>query len=122
MVSTQDAEHRTVGLFLGEKARVIFVVVFVPVDDDMLRRRDQAVLNASETAQRLLVGSRVEESDVLGVPRFELGQEDGVGVALHVIEILAVAGEAAEENPLVLLVPVVYREHDVALVDPPRIG
>lgn len=119
---SQDAEHRAVGLFFGEQAGVVFVVVLVPVDDDVFGGRNQTVLDAAEAAQRLLIGSRVEKSDVLRVARFELGQEDGVGVALHVIEILAVAGEAAEENPLVLLVPVVYREHDVALVDPPRIG
>ena len=34
---SQDAEHRTVGLFFGEQAGVVFVVVLVPVDDDVFR-------------------------------------------------------------------------------------
>ena len=33
------------------------------------------MLDAAETAQRLLVGTRVEEPDVLRVAGFELGQE-----------------------------------------------
>jgi len=67
-------------LLLGEEPRIIFVVALVAVDDDVLGCRDQAVLDAAETAQRLLVGTRVEEPDVLCVTRFELGQEYGVGV------------------------------------------
>ena len=73
-------QHRAVGLLLGEEPRIIFVVALVAVDDDVLGCRDQAVLDAAETAQRLLVGTRVEEPDVLCVTRFELGQEYGVGV------------------------------------------
>lgn len=34
---SQDAEHRAVGLFFGEQAGVVFVVVLVPVDDDVFR-------------------------------------------------------------------------------------
>ena len=79
---SQDAEHRAVGLFFGEQAGVVFVVVLVPVDDDVLRCGDQAVLDAAEAAERLLVGSRVEKSDVLRVARFELGQYDGFGFRL----------------------------------------
>ena len=60
----EDAQHRAVGLLLGEQARVIFVVRLVAVDDHVLRRGNQAVLDAAESAQRLLVGSRVEESDI----------------------------------------------------------
>ena len=119
---SQDAEHRAVGLFFGEQAGVVFVVVLVPVDDDVFGGRNQTVLDAAEAAQRLLIGSRVEKSDVLRVARFELGQEDGVGVRLGVVEILAVAGQSSEQYALVLLVPVVDRQHDVALVDAPRIG
>ena len=88
----------------------------------MLRGGDQAVLDAAEAAERLLVGTRVEESDVLRVALLELGQEDGVGVALRVVEVLAVARQSAEQHALVLLVPVVDGQHDVALVDTPRVG
>ena len=119
---SEYAEHRAVGLLLGEEPRVVFVVGLVAVDDDVLRGGDQAVLDASEPAERLLVGSRVEESDVLRVPGFEFREEDGVRVALRVVEVLAVAGQSAQQHALVLLVPVVDGEHDVALVDAPGVG
>ena len=64
----------------------------------------------------------MEKSDVLRVARFELGQEDGVGVRLGVVEILAVAGQSSEQHALILLVPVVHRQHDVTLVDAPCVG
>ena len=44
-------QHRAVGLLLGEEPRIVFVVALVAVDDDVLRCRDQAVLDAAETAQ-----------------------------------------------------------------------
>ena len=66
------AQHRAVGLLLGEQARVILVVRLVAVDDHVLGCGDQAVLDAAEAAERLLVGSRVEKSDVLRVARFSL--------------------------------------------------
>ena len=80
------------------------------------------MLDAAEAADRLLIGSRMEEADILRIPRFELGQEDRVDVRFRVVEIFAVAGQAAQQHTLVLLVPVVDRQHDVALVDAPRIG
>ena len=80
------------------------------------------MLDAAETAQRLLVGTRVEEPDVLCVTRFELGQEYGVGVRFGIVEILAVAGQPPEQHALVFAVPVVHRQHDVTLVDAPRVG
>ena len=51
-------------MLLGEEPRIIFVVALVAVDDDVLGCRDQAVLDAAETAQRLLVGTPVEDPDV----------------------------------------------------------
>ena len=119
---SQDAEHRAVGLFFGEQAGVVFVVVLVPVDDDVFGGRNQTVLDAAEAADRLLIGSRMEEADILRIPRFELGQEDRVDVRFRVVEIFAVAGQAAQQHTLVFFVPVVDRQHDVALVDAPRIG
>ena len=119
---SQDAEHRAVGLFFGEQAGVVFVVVLVPVDDDVFGGRNQTVLDAAEAAVRLLIGSRMEEADILRIPRFELGQEDRVDVRFRVVEIFAVAGQAAQQHTLVFFVPVVDRQHDVALVDAPRIG
>ena len=44
-------QHRAVGLLLGEEPRIVFVVALVAVDDDVLGCRDQAVLDAAETAQ-----------------------------------------------------------------------
>ena len=93
---SQDAEHRAVGLFFGEQTGVVFVVVFVPVDDDVFGGRNQTVLDAAEAADRLLIGSRMEEADILRIPRFELGQEDRVDVRFRVVEIFAVAGQAAQ--------------------------
>lgn len=118
----QNAKHRTVRLLFGKKTCIVFVVALVAVDDDVLRCRNQTVLNAAETAQRLLVGSRVEEPDILCVALLQLRQEDGVGVRFGVVEILAIAGQSAQQHALVLLVPVVDRQHDVALVDAPRVG
>ena len=54
------SQHRAVGLLLGEQARVILVVRLVAVDDHVLGCGDQAVLDAAEAADRLLIGSRVE--------------------------------------------------------------
>ena len=44
-------QHRAVGLLLGEEPRIVLVIALVAVDDDVLRCRDQAVLDAAETAQ-----------------------------------------------------------------------
>ena len=41
-----------VALLLGEQAGVILVVAFLAVDDDVLRRRDQAMLDAAVAAQQ----------------------------------------------------------------------
>ena len=64
----------------------------------------------------------MEESDVLRFTRRQLGQEDGIGVRLAAVIILAVAGQPSQEHTLILLVPVVYGKHDVTLLDSPRIG
>ena len=92
------------------------------------------MLNAAVAAHRLLIGPRVEQADVLRIlievvvallrgqtgPYF--GEEDCIEGGLRVVEVLTVAGEAAEEHTLVLLVPVVDGEDDKLLVDSPRIG
>lgn len=64
----------------------------------------------------------MEEADILRVALLELGQEDGVRVHLGVVEILRVARQTTQEDTLILLVPVVDREHDEALVDTPGVG
>ena len=51
MLISEDTEHRSVGLLLGEETGVVLVVVLVPVYDDMLGSGDQAVLNATESSQ-----------------------------------------------------------------------
>ena len=61
----QNTHHRTVTLLFGKKAGVIFIVVLIPVYNDMLGRRDQAVLNAAVTSKRLLISARMEESYIL---------------------------------------------------------
>lgn len=69
---SQNFEHRFVALFLGEEFGDVFAV-FVLIDNDMLRGRDEAVLDAAIATEALLVGSSVEESDVKGVVLLELG-------------------------------------------------
>ena len=46
------------------------------------------MLDTAEAAERFLVSTRVEETDILRVALFELGQEDGVGMAFGILEIL----------------------------------
>ncbi len=80
------------------------------------------MLDAAEAAERLLIGSRMEQADVLRIALFQFGQENGVRVALRIVEIFAVAGQSAEEDPLIFLIPIVDGQHDVALVDAPCVG
>lgn len=93
-------------LLFSEQSGIIFVIVLVSVENYMLRGRNQAVLYAPEPAERLLISPRMEKSYILRiVPQF--GQEHRILMCLGVVVILAVAGEAAQENPLILSVPVV---------------
>ena len=82
------------------------------------------MLDAAVAGDGLLVGSGVEESYVQGfrVVRSDLREEDGVGVLLGVVVVLAVAGETSEEDSLVGLVPFVYRQKDELLLDAPDVG
>lgn len=117
----EDAHHRAVALLLGEETGVVFVVTLVAVNDNVFRGGDQTVLNAAEAAQRLLVGARMEETDVLRLTGRQFRQEDRIGVGLAAVIVLAVAREAAEEHPLVLLVPVVDSQQRVTLIDTPDV-
>lgn len=64
---------------------------------------------------------RVEETDVLGfIDQF--GQEDRIRVGFAVVEIFAVAGEPPEEYALVLQIPMVDGQQDVALFNAPYVG
>ena len=79
------------------------------------------MLDTSVAAQRFLVGARVEEADVLGfIDQF--GQEDRIRVGFAVVEIFAVAGEPPEEYALVLQIPMVDGQQDVALFNAPYVG
>ena len=80
------------------------------------------MLNAAETTQRLLVSSRVEETDILRFVLREFGEEDRIGMRLTIVVVLTVAGQTAQVNTLVLLVPIVDGKHNVALLDTPGIG
>ena len=108
-------------LLFGEKFSDI-VAILVFVDNDVLGRRDEAVLDAAIAAKAFLVGSGMEKTDVERVVLLEFGEEDGVGVGIGIVVVLTVAGQAAKEHTLVLAVPVVDGEHDEALVDAPGIG
>ena len=65
--------------------------------------------------------ARVEEAYIQGLILLQLGQEDRIGVRLATIKVLAIAGEATEEHTLILLIPIVDWEHNVALVDTPSV-
>ena len=54
----------------------------------MLRCGDEAVLDAAVAADALLVGTRVEESDVERFVLLQLRQEDGVGMGVGVVVVL----------------------------------
>ena len=85
----QNPHHRPVALLLGEQPGVVLVVALVAIDDDVLRRRDQAMRNAAVTADGLLIGSRMEKADILrSSPQFR--QKDRVRVRLPVVIVLAV--------------------------------
>ena len=116
-------EHRLVGLLLAEELGGV-VPVRGLVDDDVLGGGLEAVLDAAVAGDGLLVGSGVEEADVQGlrVVRGDLREEDGVGVLLGVVVVLAVAGEASEEDSLVGLVPLVDGQEDELLLDAPDVG
>ena len=64
----------------------------------------------------------MEEADILRLVLGELRKEDSVGVRLAIVVVLAVAGQTAQVNTLVLLVPIVDGKHNVALLDTPRVG
>ncbi len=80
------------------------------------------MLDAAEAAEAVLVGAGVEEGDVLLAVGAVARQVDGVHVLLAVVVVVAVAGHAAQEDAFVILVPVVHREHEEALVDGPGVG
>ena len=64
----------------------------------------------------------MEKADVQVFPAAaDGGQEDGVGVIVGVIKVLAVAGETAQEHPLVFVVPLVHGQQDKALIQAPGI-
>ena len=117
----QNLEHRFVALFLCKQFGNVFAVL-VLVDDDVLWRRDEAVLDATIAPETLLIGTGVEETDIERVVFLQLGQEDGVGVRVGIVLVFAVAGQSAKEDTLVFAVPMVDGEHDKTLVDTPGVG
>ena len=118
----EDTKHRTITLLLGKESGVILAGLLVDVDEDVLGCGGQTVLNTAKAAHRLLISTRVEEADIEGLLVVELGQEDGIGVGLAAVEVLAIAGEATEEDTLILLVPMVDGQQRIALVDTPDVG
>ena len=79
------------------------------------------MLDSPETTQRFLIGSGVEEPDVLGFFG-KFGQEDGVGVRFPAVIVFAVTGQSSQENPMVFVIPMVDRQQNVTLIDPPSVG
>ena len=116
---SQNLQHGLVCLLLAEELGGI-VPVLVLVYDNMLRGRLQTVLDAAVAGDGLLVGARMEETNIQRVAAvFHYRQEDRVGVRVRIVIVLAVTREPAEEHPLVLVVPFVYREKNEALFDTP---
>ncbi len=91
-INSPKSASSTGALLFGEQPGIILVVTFVAVDDDVLRRRDQAMLNAAVAADGFLIGPRVEKTDILrSSPQFR--QKDRIRVRLPVVIVLAVAGQ-----------------------------
>ena len=98
------------------------VAVFVFVDDDVLGGGDKAVLYSAISAETLLIGSGVEETNIERLVFLQFGQEYCVGARVCVIVVFAVAGKAAEEDTLVFTIPMVNGQHYETLVDAPCVG
>ena len=66
------------------------------------------MLDAAVAGDGFLVCAGMEETYIEVLPSAaDCGKEDGVGVIVCIIEILAIAGEAAKEYALILIVPLV---------------
>ena len=63
LLVSKNLQHALVALFLAEDIRKIFAG-FVALNDDVLRRRNQAVLDSAVAAQTFLVSTRMEEPDI----------------------------------------------------------
>lgn len=81
-------------LLFGEKFSDI-VAILVFVNNDVLGRRDEAVLDTAIAAKAFLVGSGMEETDVERVVLLEFWEEDGVGMRVGIVVVLTVASQAA---------------------------
>ena len=51
----------------------------------------------------------------------DIRKEDGIGVSLGIVIILAVASKTAEEHPVVFIIPLVDRQEDEPLVKTPSV-
>ena len=69
-----------------------------------------------------MVGAGVEKTDVQRFFLVEFGKEDGVGMLLGIVVVVGIAGEAAQQDALVVGFPSVDGHHDEALVDGPGVG
>lgn len=51
----------------------------------------------------------------------DIRKEDGIGMSLRIVIILAVTGKTAEEHPVVFIIPLVYRQEYEPLVKSPSV-
>ena len=117
----QRLKHGFRGLFLCEDGGGE-VAVLVTVYENVTGGGHEAVLDAAVAGDCFLVCAGVEEADIKVLPAAaDSGKEDGVGVIIGIIEVLAVAGEAAKEYALILIIPLIHRKKDEALVKAPGI-
>ena len=78
------------------------------------------MLDSSITGNRLLICSGMEKSDIERVSAVpDIRKEDGIGMSLRIVIILAVAGKTAEEHPVVFIIPLVDRQENKPLVKAP---
>ena len=73
------------------------------------------MLNTAKAADRLLISTRVEETNILRLVA-GFGEEDSVGVGLTTIKILTIASQTTEEYALILVIPMVNRKQRVTMV------
>ena len=72
------------------------------------------MLYSTITGNSLLVCSSVEETDIQSIPSVSYSRkEDRIRVSLRVIIILTVTSKAAEEDSVILIIPLVDSEEDV---------
>src|SRR5690606_18218966 len=82
---------------------------------------NQTMLYTPVPAQRFLISTGMEKSYILRFAFSDFWQINIEMMGLRIVVIHAVAGEASEGYIMILLIPVVYRQHNIFLVQAPTV-